>query len=108
MMGHIRDFSLPVSSRRVEGVELELEVEVRSSGKNVNATEQMARPSAMNGTERSRILRRPRRSMKWKAMRVKKKFVRAMERDVSVGEWKERREKMVAEKYIREFWKWVG
>ena len=36
-------------------------------------------------------------------MRVQRKFVRAMEREVRVGEEKPRREKMVAEKYIREF-----
>lgn len=32
------------------------------------------------------------------------KFVMATERDVSVGEEKERREKIVAEKYISEFY----
>lgn len=47
--------------------------------------------------------RRPRRSISVKARRVKVKFVRAMERDVRVGEEKFRREKRVAEKYIREF-----
>lgn len=35
---------------------------------------------------------------------MKRRFVRAMEREVRVGEEKLRREKMVAEKYIREFW----
>jgi hypothetical protein len=35
---------------------------------------------------------------------VKKKFARAMESDVSVGEWKPTRRKIVAEKYMREFW----
>jgi hypothetical protein len=47
--------------------------------------------------------RRPTRSMEWKATRVKAKFVRAIEREVKVGEVKPRRENMVAEKYIREF-----
>ena len=35
---------------------------------------------------------------------VKRKFVRATEREVRVGEVKERRVKIVAEKYIREFY----
>lgn len=35
---------------------------------------------------------------------VKRKFVVATEREVSVGVAKPRREKSVAEKYIREFW----
>ena len=47
--------------------------------------------------------RRPMWSMMRRAMRVQRKFVRAMEREVRVGEEKPRREKMVAEKYIREF-----
>ena len=35
---------------------------------------------------------------------VKRKFVVATEREVSVGVAKPRREKRVAEKYMREFW----
>lgn len=42
--------------------------------------------------------------METKATSVKRKFVVAMERDVSVGEEKPTRRKIVAEKYIREFW----
>jgi hypothetical protein len=57
----------------------------------------------MTGTENRRIRRRPMRSIEWKAIRVKRKFVRAMERDVKVGLWKPTRRKIVAEKYIREF-----
>jgi hypothetical protein len=57
----------------------------------------------MTGTDQSKIRRRPMRSMAWKAMSVKKKFVRAIERDVSVGEWKPTRRNIVAEKYIKEF-----
>ena len=34
---------------------------------------------------------------------MQRKFVRATEREVRVGDEKLRREKMVAEKYIREF-----
>jgi hypothetical protein len=48
--------------------------------------------------------RRPMRSMEWKATSVKAKFVQAMESEVRVGEVKPRRAKMVAEKYMREFW----
>ena len=79
------------------------ESEAGEMGKKEKAMEHRTRPRAMKGMERSRMRRRPRRSMRRKARRVKVKFVRAMERDVSVGEWKERRETMVAEKYIREF-----
>ena len=57
------------------------------------------------GMERRRMRRRPMRSMSRRARRVKVKFVRAMERAGVVGEEKPIREKMVAEKYIREFWK---
>lgn len=42
--------------------------------------------------------------MKWKATRVKRKFVRAMESEVRVGEEKPTMRKIVAEKYMREFW----
>jgi hypothetical protein len=52
-----------------------------------------------------KIRLRPRRSMRMKATRVKVKFVTAMERDVNVGEEKLRRENMVAEKYMREFYR---
>lgn len=58
----------------------------------------------MTGIEERRMRRRPMRSMVHKAIRVKVKLVRAMERDVRVGDEKPRREKIVAEKYIREFW----
>ena len=61
------------------------------------------RPPAITGTEASRMRRRPARSVIKSAMRVQMKFVAAMDRDVSVGEVKPRSEKMVAEKYIREF-----
>jgi hypothetical protein len=57
----------------------------------------------MTGMEKRRMRRRPMRSMEWKARRVKRKFVRAMEREVSVGLWKPTSRNMVAEKYIREF-----
>lgn len=49
------------------------------------------------------MLRRPRESIFVKASRVKRKFVVAMEREVAIGEVKPTREKIVAEKYMREF-----
>lgn len=65
---------------------------------------QQNRASAMNGMERSKMRRRPRRSMKRRETMVKRKFVVATESEVSVGVAKPRREKRVAEKYMREFW----
>lgn len=65
--------------------------------------EQRARPRTMRGMERRRMVRRPRVSIQAKAQRVRRKFVSAMEREARIGEWKPTREKMVAEKYIREF-----
>ena len=64
---------------------------------------QRTRPRIMTGMERIRILRRPMRSMEWNATRVKRKFVLAMVSEVRVGERKPTREKIVAEKYMREF-----
>ena len=65
--------------------------------------EQVRRASVIMGTERRMMRRRPTWSIMRRAIRVQRKFVRAMEREVRVGEEKPRREKMVAEKYIREF-----
>ena len=60
-------------------------------------------PPIMTGTEQSRIWRRPTRSMISNAMTVQTRLVTAIEREVKVGEEKPMSEKMVAEKYIREF-----
>jgi len=57
----------------------------------------------MTGMETRRMRRRPRRSMSRRERVVKAKFVMATERDVKVGEEKPISEKIVAEKYIREF-----
>lgn len=70
-----------------------------------NTTAQRARPRTMNGVERSRIRRRPMVSMRIKAMTVKRKFVPATEREVPIGDVKPTMAKMVAEKYMREFYK---
>lgn len=68
-----------------------------------NATAQAASPKIMKGIEAKRIRRRPMRSITAKATRVRMKFVRAIESEVPMGEVKPTREKMVAEKYMREF-----
>jgi hypothetical protein len=68
------------------------------------AKEQERRPTTMKGMERRRMARRPTVSMAVKATRVKIKFVTAMEREVKTGEVKPTRAKIVAEKYIKEFY----
>lgn len=65
--------------------------------------EQRSKPPIMMGRVERRIRRRPIRSIKVSAISVPRKLVMAMEREVSVGEENPMREKMVAEKYIREF-----
>lgn len=60
-------------------------------------------PPIMTGIEQSRSWRRPIRSMISKAIIVQRRLVTAMDREVKVGEEKPISEKMVAEKYIREF-----
>lgn len=73
------------------------------TSRNTKARAQRDRPMTMIGIERRRMRRRPIRSIEWNATRVKRKLVEAMEREVKVGERKPTREKIVAEKYIREF-----
>lgn len=60
-------------------------------------------PPIITGIVESRIRRRPTWSIISKATRVQVKLVTAIDREVSVGEEKPRREKIVAEKYISEF-----
>ena len=85
-------------------VSLEGSLALRSGRPSISyAIEQVRRPIIITGMERRMMRRRPMWSMMRRAMRVQRKFVRAMEREVRVGEEKPRREKMVAEKYIREF-----
>lgn len=55
-----------------------------------------------------RMRRRPIRSIRVNATRVLVKLVMAIEREVRVGEEKPIREKIVAEKYIREFFWGAG
>ena len=62
------------------------------------------RPIAMTGIDQRRTRRLPTRSMSTKATQVKRKFVTATESDVNVGLRNPRMVKMVAEKYISEFW----
>lgn len=61
-------------------------------------------PTAMMGIEYNRIRRLPIRSISTKAATVRTKFVTATDREVSVGLENPRMLKMVAEKYIKEFW----
>lgn len=63
----------------------------------------MSSPAIITGIVESRIRRRPTWSIINKANRVQMKLVPAIDREVNVGEEKPTREKMVAEKYIREF-----
>ena len=57
----------------------------------------------MTGIESRRMRRRPTRSMIMRARRVQRKLVMAMDKEVIVGEEKSKSEKIVAEKYMREF-----
>lgn len=66
-------------------------------------TAQRIRPIAITGMDQRRMRRLPTRSMSNKATQVRRKFVTATESDVSVGLWKPRMVKIVAEKYISEF-----
>ena len=61
------------------------------------------RPRIITGIEDNRIRRRPTRSMIMSASRVQRKLVMAIDSEVIVGEEKSKSEKIVAEKYIREF-----
>jgi hypothetical protein len=70
--------------------------------------EQRSKPPIMMGRVERRIRRRPIRSMRVSAMRVQRKLVMAMEREVNVGEENPMKEKIVAEKYMREFWRLPG
>lgn len=60
-------------------------------------------PLAMMGIEYKRIRRRPMISIRTSAARVNRKFEMATERLVRVGDVNPTSEKIVAEKYIKEF-----
>lgn len=66
-------------------------------------TEQMSNPITIMGIVKSNTRRRPIRSIIIIAIIVKMKLVIATDKDVKVGEEKPIVEKIVAEKYIREF-----
>jgi hypothetical protein len=91
--------------RRVGELELVLvkELEEVVGSMKWKPMEQKMRPTVIMGMEMRRMRRRPIRSIRTRAAQVRTKFVRATERDVSVGEEKPRMVKMVAEKYISEF-----
>lgn len=92
----------------VEGGEEEVEVVVVWGGMKWKPMEQRMRPRIIMGIEMRRMRRRPMRSMRMRAAQVRMKFVRATDKEVSVGEVKPRIVKMVAEKYIREFYFYVS
>jgi hypothetical protein len=93
---------MPCKSRRFAGLPsgagLELDDGVRSMVE--NAAAQTSSAKAMIGIETRSIRRRPMRSMRTNARRVKRKFVTATESEVRVGEEKDNIEKMVALKYM--------
>lgn len=71
--------------------------------RNTYEKEHTSSPVIITGIVESKMRRRPTRSIISRANRVQMKLVPAIDRDVNVGEEKPMREKMVAEKYIREF-----
>lgn len=58
------------------------------------------RPRIITGIKRIRMRRRPTWSMIMRASKVQTELVRAMDREVSVGEWNFKSEKIEAEKYM--------
>jgi intein-encoded DNA endonuclease-like protein len=70
-----------------------------------NPTLQSRRPIDMIGMDQRRIRLRPTRSIRRRAVQVMRKFVTATVREVKVGLSKPNMVKMVAEKYIKEFYK---
>lgn len=61
----------------------------------------------MNGMLLSRMFRRPTVSIRLKATSVKAKFVTATDDEVPMGEVKPTKEKIVALKYMSEFYPYV-
>lgn len=75
----------------------------RGISRNTYEKEHISNPAIITGIVESRIRRRPTWSIISKTNSVQMKLVPAIDREVNVGEEKPTREKMVAEKYIREF-----
>lgn len=69
-----------------------------------NANAEISRPTTIPGIEMRRIRLRPIRSMRRNVRRVNRRFVPAMSMDVAVGFVKPIMEKIVAEKYMIEFY----
>lgn len=76
---------------------------LRGISRKTYAKEHPSSPAIMTGIVESKMRRRPTWSIISRANRVQIKLVPAMDREVNVGEEKPTREKIVAEKYIREF-----
>lgn len=70
--------------------------------------EHISSPAIITGIVESKMLRRPTWSIISRANRVQIKLVPAIDKEVKVGEEKPTREKIVAEKYIREFYNSVS
>ena len=75
----------------------------RGISRNTYEKEHISNPAIITGIVESRIRRRPTWSIISRTNSVQMKLVPAIDREVNVGEEKPTREKMVAEKYIREF-----
>lgn len=65
--------------------------------------EHTSSPAIITGIVESKMRRRPTWSIMSRENSVQMKLVPAIDREVNVGEEKPMREKMVAEKYIKEF-----
>lgn len=76
---------------------------LRGISRNMCEKEHISSPAIITGIVESKMRRRPTWSIISRANRVQMKLVPAIDREVNVGEEKPTREKMVAEKYIREF-----
>lgn len=76
---------------------------LRGISRNMYEKEHTSSPAIITGIVESKMRRRPTWSIISRANRVQMKLVPAIDRAINVGEEKPTREKMVAEKYIREF-----
>lgn len=76
---------------------------LRGISRNTYEKEHTSSPAIITGIVESRMRRRPTWSIISRANRVQIKLAPAIDREINVGEEKPTREKIVAEKYIREF-----
>lgn len=76
---------------------------LRGTSRKTYEKEHTSSPAIITGIVESKMRRRPTWSIISRANRVQIKLVPAIDREVNVGEENPTREKIVAEKYIREF-----